>query len=144
MSDILQATFSIVFVSKEIWIFWLNFNCSSNWQFVADSSDNGWLMVWRHHLKPLQHQAIAWTNDDLIAQRTHRNTFNQILFQIQTFSFEKCIWKCLPFYFGFNGLNVTNGLNGLNVTNGWFRDLEISSWDNRKLEWPVVPFTNMV
>ena len=42
-------------------------------------------------LVPFQHQAIIWTNADTLSIRPQGTYFNEILFQIQKFSFEKML-----------------------------------------------------
>ena len=49
-------------------------------------SDNG--------LSPGRRQTIIWTNDGISLIRTLGTNFNEILHEIHTFSFKKCIWIC--------------------------------------------------
>ena len=49
-------------------------------------SDNG--------LPPGRLQAIIWTNADILSIRTQGTYFNEILFEIQIFSFKKMRLKC--------------------------------------------------
>ena len=52
-------------------------------QWIGSSigSDNGLSPIWR--------QAINWTNADIVAMSPQRTYFNEILFEIQIFSFRK-------------------------------------------------------
>ena len=52
---------------------------SVNW--VSIGSDNG--------LSPGRRQAIIWTNADILSIRPQGTYFNEILFEIQIFSFKK-------------------------------------------------------
>ena len=49
-------------------------------------SDNG--------LSPGRRQAIIWTNAEILLIRTIGTNFSEILGEIHSFSFKKCIWKC--------------------------------------------------
>ena len=67
---------------------WLNSSLPSaayksvNW--VNIGSDNGLTPVW--------HQAITWTNDDLLSFGPLRTNFSEIRIKIQIFH----SWKCIP------------------------------------------------
>ena len=45
-------------------------------------------------LSPVQHQAITWSNADLLSFGSLGINFSKILIKIQNFSSWKCIWKC--------------------------------------------------
>ena len=44
-------------------------------------------------LSPGRRQAIIWTNAWILLIGPSGTNFNEILIEIQTFSFKKCIWK---------------------------------------------------
>ena len=49
-------------------------------------SDNG--------LSPNQHQAIIWTNADLLSMGSWRTNFSEIFIKLIHYHSRKCIWKC--------------------------------------------------
>ena len=53
---------------------------------IIIGSDNG--------LSPGRRQAIIWTNAGILLIGTLGTNFTEILIEIQTFSLEKCVWKC--------------------------------------------------
>ena len=68
-------------------------------------SDNG--------LSPKRHQAIIWTNAGILLIGPLGTKFSEILSEIHTFSFKKCIWrhraKWRPFCLGLNVLTIYIG-----------------------------------
>ena len=45
-------------------------------------------------LAPGRRQAIIWTNAEILLMGLLQTNFSEILIEIYTFSFKKCIWKC--------------------------------------------------
>ena len=58
--------------------------CVSELTFIG--SDNG--------LSPERPQAIIWTNAGILLIGPLGTNFSETFFEIDTFSFKKCIWKC--------------------------------------------------
>ena len=58
---------------------WMTHICVDD--LTLNGSDNG--------LSPIRRQAIIWTNDDILSIRPYGTHFNEILFEIQKFSFKK-------------------------------------------------------
>ena len=63
---------------------WVTHICASKLTIIG--SDNG--------LSPDRCQAIIWTNAGILLIGPLGTNFSEILIEILTFSFEKCIWNC--------------------------------------------------